>query len=239
MSLKYQRAKLLASTFPTILPIVDPEYRRVLDLGCGSGDTLLKLGLPIHALLVGLDLDFDALKALGQWTVNVRLVCGSGELLPFKDECFDLVFSKVALPYMNIPATLREVNRVLREGGQLWMTLHPFRMAATRITNDLKVFDLRDCVYQSYVVANGFALEWLGRQFRFPANRRRCESVQSVRGIARALSREGFCDVQFEIRNRGDGVAADAKYGKLFVVSARKPLGSVPNSCTKRSGVFS
>ena len=85
-------------------------------------------------------------------------------------------------------------------------------------------------MYQSYVVANGFALELLGRQFRFPANRRRCESVQSVRGIARALSREGFGDVQFEIQNRDNGGAADAKYGKLSVVSARKRFRAYSDS---------
>ena len=225
MTLKYQPARLLASTFPTILPIVDAEHRRVLDLGCGSGTTLLLLGLPLDAILVGLDVNLDALKALRQRSDRVRLACGNGELLPFKDACFDFVISKVALPYMHIPITLREVNRVLRDGGRLWMTLHPFRMAAMRILNDLKMFDLRDALYQSYVVANGFALELLGRQFRFPANRERCESIQNVRGIARALSREGFGDVQFEIQNRGDGAAADAKYGKLFVVSARKRFG--------------
>jgi hypothetical protein len=114
---------------------------------------------------------------------------------------------------------------VLREGGQLWMTLHPFKMAVMRIWKDLKMLNPRDAVYQSYAVANGFSLELFGRQFRFPVNRSQYESVQSVRGIAKALFREGFCDVHFEIQNRGDGVAADAKYGRLFVVSARKRLG--------------
>lgn len=245
MTAKYQPAKLLASVFPTILPVVSPDYRKILDLGCGSGDTLHALGLPSDAVLVGLDLDFDALKVLRQRSVNVGLICGNGELLPFKEGYFDFVFSKVALPYMDIPVALREVNRVLREGGQLWITLHRFRMAAKGILGDLETFDLRDAVYQFYVMANGLALELLGRQFRFPANRRRCESTQTIGGITRALLGAGFCDVQFEIRGRGDDPAvspdyrktldgADAAYGKLLVVSARKPLSYHRESPVKR-----
>jgi SAM-dependent methyltransferase len=225
MTLKYRQAKLLASTLPVTLPIVGPDYRKILDLGCGAEGTLLALGLPIDAVLVALDLNLDPLKVLRQRTVNLQLVCGSGELLPFKDQCFDFVLSKVALPYMNIPVAVREVNRVLRDGGQVWVTLHPFRMAAERILRDLKRFNLQDALYQFYAVVNGFALELLGRQFRFPANRGRCESIQTMRGIAKALFAAGFCDVQFEIRDRGDAPGPNAKPVKLFVVSARKRFG--------------
>ena len=48
---------------------------------------------------------------------NIRLVCAAGENLPFADERFDLVFSRVALPYMDINRALREIARVLKRGG--------------------------------------------------------------------------------------------------------------------------
>ena len=82
---------------------------------------------------MGMDVDARAVKAgARQHGEAIRFVVGDGHTLPFTSGLFDLVISRVAVPYMDIPVTLREVNRVLRGGGQVWMTLHPVRMAATR-----------------------------------------------------------------------------------------------------------
>jgi hypothetical protein len=104
------------------------------------------------------------------------------------------------------------------------MTLHPMRMAAMRIVSSLKAGRLQDVIYQGYAIANGLTLAYLGKQFRFPLNRKRFESVQTLRGTVRALSGAGFTDVQFERRSRGPGQEeADANNGTIFVVAARKP----------------
>jgi len=221
---KPHAATLLSTTTPSILPVIQDGDRRVLDLGCQRGDTLEELALPRGAVRVGMDVDAGAVKTgARERGAAVRFVVGDGHRLPFTSGFFDLVISRVAFPYMDMPVTLAEVARVLRGGGQVWMTLHPMRMAATRILSSLKAGRIQDVVYQGYAVANGLTLAYLGKQFRYPLNPKRFESVQTLRGAARALSDAGFSDVRFERRGRGAGQEdADATYGTIFVVAARK-----------------
>jgi len=223
---KPQSATLLTTTIPSILPVIRAGDRRVLDLGCQRGDTLEQLALPGGAVRIGMDVDVNAVKTGARERGGVvRFVVGDGHRLPFRSGFFDLVISRVAVPYMDIPVTLREVARVLRGGGQVWMTLHPLRMAATRMLSSLKAGRIHDVVYQTYAVVNGLTLAYFGQQFRFPLNRKKIESVQTLRGAVRALSNAGFSDVQFERRSRGPGHEdADATYGSIFVVAGRKRL---------------
>jgi SAM-dependent methyltransferase len=43
------------------------------------------------------------------------------EELPFKDETFDLIFTKSTFIYFDRPAALREMLRVLQPGGRVWL----------------------------------------------------------------------------------------------------------------------
>lgn len=220
-----QPATLLTAIMPSILPVVREADRRVLDLGCQRGDLLEELALPRDAVRVGMDVDAGAVKTgARQRGATVRFVVADGHGLPFPSGFFDLVISRVAFPYLNIPIALREVARVLRSGGRLWMTLHPMRMAGMRILGSLKAGRLHDVAYQSYAVANGLALTYLGRQFRYPLNRRHMESVQTLQGAARALSEAGFASIEFERKARGPGHEdEDARNGAVFAVAASKP----------------
>jgi SAM-dependent methyltransferase len=44
-----------------------------------------------------------------------------GERLPFKDETLDLIFTKSTFIYFDRPAALREMLRVLKPGGRVWL----------------------------------------------------------------------------------------------------------------------
>jgi len=209
---------------PVILPVLDRPFHAVLDIGCGESGTLSALSLPDSAIRVGLDVDAESMKAAQRHAADVHFAAGDGHVLPFRTASFDLVISKVAFPYLNIPVAIREVHRVLGAGGTVWMTLHPLAMTAMRILGDIKAARLQDAVYQSYAIVNGLLLAVAGRQFPYPFNRRRMESFQTVRGIANALHAAGFTDVRFERRKRGPGYeSSDRRLGKVFAVSARKP----------------
>lgn len=143
--------------------------------------------------------------------MRYELVCAKGEALPFADGSFDFVISKVAMPYLNIPLSLREIHRVLIPGGTIWVSLHQVNMALRRIANDALRFRIADIIYQLYAIGNGYCLGLFDRQFSWVLNRSRTESTQTVGGMAKALIRAGFRDVQFDLDRE-----------PIFAMSARK-----------------
>lgn len=149
----------------------------------------------------GLDVDLSAM-ALGkrQFAPNVRFTAGRAEQLPFGDGEFDLVIARVSLAYTDIPESLREIKRVLKSGGKLWITLHSFSvpLASARKSN------WKGKIFFAYIVLNSLSLHFLGRVGSFFG---RYESFQTERGITRALKRTGFTEISVE-------------QGRHFVVTA-------------------
>lgn len=181
-----------------------PAAIRVLDVGCGAGDSLReeldfrlpRLGNASRIELVGIDIDE---QALAQGRINYPqflFICAKGEKLPFPNESFDAVISRVAMPYMDIPVAFREIRRVLKIGGELKIKLHPLSFTVSELTAELRSGSfgrrVQNLIYRFYVVANGAALHFAGLNFHFPLARRRCESFQTQDGIRRALIAAGF-----------------------------------------------
>lgn len=192
-----------------LLPPIPPGCRAVLDVGCGAGQTLIGCGLPEDVIACGIDPDVGALALGRRLTDAVRFTAAAAERLPFPDASFDLVLSRVALPYTNIPEALSEAARVLRAGGDVWLCLHGPRMALRTIRQAVRARSARGAIYGAFVLMNGVLLHLSGRQFRWPVGRRRFESVQTMGGIRRALHRAGF--------ERVSRVP-----GRFFVVTAKR-----------------
>ena len=192
-----------------MLPEVPPSCRAILDVGGGAGQTLLALSIEGAELLVSLDPDPESLSLGRELSESIKFVRGRGESLPFNDDSFDLVISRVAIPYMKIADVLSEMARVTRPGGTLWATLHPFSMTLGELADHLKRAELKGAIYRLYILANGLTLHLFGRQFRWPFSGGRYESCQSSRGIARSLAAAGFTDIRIDKR-------------RFFVVTARK-----------------
>jgi ubiquinone/menaquinone biosynthesis C-methylase UbiE len=180
--------------------------KRLLDIGCGSGASLqgeLELhqsaGTPEAVQMVGVDIDLGALCEAKHRYPQLHFVCARGEQLPFRAASFDAVVSCVAMPYMDIPVTLREVSSLLRPGGALSMKIYPFSYTWAELTWELQSGSLRqklmNLAYRLYVMANGVALHLGGFNFRCPFARRRCESFQTNTGIRRILSAAGFHNI--------------------------------------------
>ncbi|MGB8543324.1 MAG: methyltransferase domain-containing protein [Candidatus Acidiferrales bacterium] len=193
---KYRRASLKIAGRPNIS--IRPNS--LLELGCGINRDSIG-----DASVVWMDIDIERLSP------GLNSVCAQGERLPFADGSFDLVISRLAIPYMDIPVMLREVNRVLKPGGIVWVSLHDIRYAGRRILQDIKGLHFRSVVFNLYSIANGLMLELSGRLYRFPLNNS-ILSIQTVRGMAKALIRSGFSDVEFD-----DGT-------RVIVMAARKDI---------------
>jgi ubiquinone/menaquinone biosynthesis C-methylase UbiE len=98
---------------------------RVLDVGCGTGALLERLGLAYpDARLSGLEPVPEMLAAARRrLPASVALEAGWAEHLPFDAGQFDAVVSSSAFHYVHDPeAALSEIVRVLRPNGRLVMT---------------------------------------------------------------------------------------------------------------------
>jgi ubiquinone/menaquinone biosynthesis C-methylase UbiE len=112
-------------------PLVDQAGirpgQRVLEIGCGTGNLALLVGL-LHpgAEVVGLDPDPKALararRKAERRSLPVRFDRGFAQELPYADASFDRVLSALMLHHLGPgekERALREVRRVLGPGGSL------------------------------------------------------------------------------------------------------------------------
>ena len=117
---------------------VPERHQRILDVGCGAGQTLVASRLDAQVTAIGIDRDFGALKLGRHIDGRVSFICARGETLPLASSFFDLVVSRVSLPYMNTRAALSEMTRVLAPGGSVWLALHPYERIAGELKAALK-----------------------------------------------------------------------------------------------------
>jgi ubiquinone/menaquinone biosynthesis C-methylase UbiE len=172
-----------------ILPPPVPAGTRVLDVGCGAGQTLAVAYPELESF--GLDVDLSAMTLGLRLAPNVRFTAGRAEQLPFGDAQFDLVIARVSLAYTNIPESLKEIHRVLKPGGKLWLTLHSFSVPWASV----KGSNWKGKVFFSYIVLNSLSLHFLGRVVSLFG---RYESFQTEGGIKRLLERAGFTEITVE-----------------------------------------
>jgi ubiquinone/menaquinone biosynthesis C-methylase UbiE len=193
MGAEYHLSELKVALDPThpshVSPPALPPGQRVLDVGCGAGQTLIA-SYP-DRVSYGLDIDMSALRLGQSLTDKIRFVRGSANTLPYASESFDMIIARVSLNYVNLPAALSEIRRVLRKGGQVWMTLHRFPV----VWNQAKHSNWRGWIFFVYILANSFLFHLLQKQFSLLG---RYESFPTARGLNRALRKNCFEDISIE-----------------------------------------
>jgi ubiquinone/menaquinone biosynthesis C-methylase UbiE len=167
---------------------------RVLDLGCGTGWPLERMGVSESDFITGVDINADRLNVARQRFPNRVYLKAKGESLPLRDNSFDRVFCALALPYMDIPRALAEINRVLASEGTIFLSLHSVGFTLKELLQHALPHPV-PTLFRLYVLANGIIFHYTGNLLRF--SKRRIESFQTKRGIVTALSRLGFTDVGF------------------------------------------
>ncbi|MEA1904486.1 MAG: class I SAM-dependent methyltransferase [Candidatus Hadarchaeota archaeon] len=139
--------------------------KRALDLGCGTGNLLEKLGALCDSV-VGLDLSEDMLSVASSKNLKAEsglsLVRGRASKLPFPDNSFDLVTVYSVLHHLpHFPDPISEISRVLKKGGVLYMDHEPIHRGGF-----LTSFYQKTCNFlnQMYSSSDGFE-ENMDRQY--------------------------------------------------------------------------
>jgi len=168
---------------------------RLLDLGCGTGDSWQKMGLQVEQCrIVGIDMQWDRARAahVKYGGRGWNYLCGVGENIPLADGSIDGVFCNVALPYMHLPRALTELHRVMVPGGWLTATLHDPGFSWRELR---RAFPRpKASLFRVFVLLNGMVLHFSGKVVPLG---KVAESCQTKSGMRLALRRAGFTAVSF------------------------------------------
>jgi ubiquinone/menaquinone biosynthesis C-methylase UbiE len=95
-----------------------------LEIGCGKGESSLEIVKRFNVRLTAVDVDSKQV-ALARKTLSgtgVKIQKADATRLPFKDGSFDSVVETFVLVHISdYPKALREIHRVLRKGGKLFL----------------------------------------------------------------------------------------------------------------------
>ncbi|MFC7393352.1 class I SAM-dependent methyltransferase [Scopulibacillus cellulosilyticus] len=96
---------------------------KVLDVGCGAGETSFYIANQYHCEVTGLDLHPEMIKQARVRAeaspVPFRIIQGNVESMPLKDQSFDRLLAESVTVFTQIPLTLKEYYRVLKKGGKV------------------------------------------------------------------------------------------------------------------------
>nr|WP_239541168.1 class I SAM-dependent methyltransferase [Pullulanibacillus pueri] len=108
----------------TVLDFVQLKSgERILDVGCGTGETSVYLAKHYASDVVAVDnhplMIARAKERIQKEAADVELLQANVEHLPLKNDAFDKVLAESVTVFTNIEKTLREYHRVLRAEGIL------------------------------------------------------------------------------------------------------------------------
>jgi len=140
-----QAATMHEQIIDDLLALINGDFQKILDIGCGTGTMAAKLAEKFpKAEIVGLDLAPGMVELAKTKVANpkVTFLTGDGEALSFPNASFDLVVSTSSLQWMECCQVFKEVRRVLKPGGAFYFaTFGPATMAEAKLAG-LAINDL-------------------------------------------------------------------------------------------------
>lgn len=119
------RRDLVLNVAGRINKSISEKPLRILDAGCGTGMNLKCIQDMGEAY--GLDISKNALR-LSKSRGLSSLICGSADRLPFKSNLFDLILALDVIEHIEEDLlAIEELNRVLKPGGHLIITVPAFQ----------------------------------------------------------------------------------------------------------------
>ena len=231
-----QRLLTLSRTQP--LPA---HVRRVLDAGCGVGQSLPALSaLFPQAQCIALDFSTAMLAYAARTAYAPHFVCADVERLPLADESIDFYWSNLAFQWCSPETALREAFRVLSPGGVARIatlgphTLHELRTAFSAVDDGVHVIDFAPTEHWLAVSkAAGLTVQFHSRETLFDSAADLRMLLGNIKAIGartvasqqrrRSLGRKGWQVLQsaYEAFRRPDGTLP-ATYD-LTLLALRKP----------------
>jgi len=117
----------------------------IVDIGCGCeiwGDKIAEYGYSV----VGIDISTNMLKTAHKFAkesnINLSLVCGDAEHMPFRRESFNCAFFGFSLHHItNISLACREASKCVKPGGRITLVepngSNPLRIVSNKIGKSL------------------------------------------------------------------------------------------------------
>lgn len=128
-----QEQKRIESVIEEAKPLIETgsSELKALDIGCGTGNILEKLSSRFDKV-VGVDLSEDMLsKARSTFygeKEKIKMIRGKASNLPLKDDYFDMIsLYSVLHHFPNFSGPISEIERVLKEGGVLYIDHEPIK----------------------------------------------------------------------------------------------------------------
>lgn len=101
-----------------------PQGIRILDVGCGIGNSLFALQAKGYSNTVGLDIERQLIEYARQMVPQAHLVVASAEQIPFRDGAFDCAICYDLLEHVLKPErVIDNISRVLSENGTIYMSV--------------------------------------------------------------------------------------------------------------------
>lgn len=126
----------------------DLTGKRVLMLGCGTGEESKLLREFGATDIIGIDLSKESIRLATDAYPECTFSVGDMHKLEYPDASFDFVYSSLAIHYSDSPLSVyQEIYRVLKSDGKLLFSVgHPLRWASEH-------FNINDIEY----IATGYA----------------------------------------------------------------------------------